>query len=73
MAHNFNYNVEKTQLKFAFNYKKKVGGTMKFIKGLIIGSAVSAGIAMLYTESMNKSGRRMIRRGRKIAKKIGVL
>jgi len=45
---------------------------MRFIKGMIIGSALTVGIAMMYTEGIvNK--KRMMRTGRKIAKKMGVM
>lgn len=45
---------------------------MKFVKGLILGTVLSAGVAIAYTESsMNK--RKIMKKGRKLAKKIGVI
>ncbi|MDO5556812.1 MAG: hypothetical protein Q4G05_01010 [Clostridia bacterium] len=46
---------------------------MKLVKGLIIGGAISVGIAMLYNERLNRKGRKVIRRGKKMAKKLGVI
>ena len=46
---------------------------MKFIKGLILGSMVSAGIAFAYTESMGDSRKKMIKKGKKIARKMGII
>lgn len=45
---------------------------MKFIKGIILGTIVSAGVAMMYSESsMNK--RKLMKKGRKLAKKMGIM
>ncbi len=45
---------------------------MKFVKGIILGTVLSAGVAMIYSESsLNK--RKIMRKGRKIAKKIGIM
>lgn len=45
---------------------------MKFVKGIILGTIVSAGVALACSEtSMNK--RRIMKKGRKIAKKIGIM
>ncbi|MDR0978367.1 MAG: hypothetical protein LBL91_00185 [Lachnospiraceae bacterium] len=45
---------------------------MKFVKGLIIGTVVSAGVAMMYTDTMG-SRKKLIRKGRQMAKKIGIM
>ena len=43
---------------------------MKFIKGMIIGTAIATGMAIMYNEGiMNK--KRIMKRGREIAKKMG--
>lgn len=48
------------------------GILMKFVKGIILGTVLSAGVAMIYSESsLNK--RKIMRKGRKIAKKIGIM
>ena len=46
---------------------------MKFIKGVIIGGLITTGVAMMYTESMEATKRKMIKKGKNIAKKIGIL
>ena len=54
-------------------YKIFEGGIiMKFVKGILIGTVISAGVALMYSESsMNK--RKVMKKGRKIAKKIGIM
>ena len=37
---------------------------MKFVKGMLIGTMVAAGVAMMYNE-------RIMRRGKQLAKKLG--
>ena len=45
---------------------------MKFVKGVILGTIVSAGVAMMYAESsLNK--RKIMKKGRKLAKKMGIM
>lgn len=46
---------------------------MKFVKGMIMGGIVSAGVMMLYKEMSGKSKKQMIKKGKQFAKKIGVL
>lgn len=46
---------------------------MKFFKGVIVGTMFTVGTAMLYKESIINVGNRFIKRGRKIAKKIGFM
>lgn len=44
---------------------------MKFVKGMIIGTAVATGIAIMYNEGMmNKKN--IMKKGKQLAKKIGV-
>jgi len=45
---------------------------MKFVKGMIIGSLVVAGVTMMCNEGMMNK-RRIMRKGRQIAKKMGVM
>ena len=46
---------------------------MKFVKGMIMCTLVTAGIAMMYKDSMN-SGRKMImKKGKKMAKRLGIM
>ncbi len=46
---------------------------MKFVKGVIVGSLISAGIVMVYSDSMLNQKKRMIKKGRQFAKKIGMI
>ena len=43
---------------------------MKFVKGMIIGTMVAAGMAIMYNEGMMNK-KRIMRKGKEIAKKIG--
>lgn len=45
---------------------------MKFIKGMLIGTMVSAGIAMMYSDN-NKTKRMMMKKGKQMAKKMGIM
>ena len=48
---------------------------MKITKGLILGGLVTAGILMMYSESdmMTKNKKKMIKKGKQFAKKMGVM
>ena len=46
---------------------------MKFIKGMLIGGIVTAGIAMMYSETMDQNKRRMMKKGKQFAKRMGIL
>lgn len=46
---------------------------MKFIKGMVIGTLISAGAIMMYTETSNSSKRKMMKKGKQMAKKMGIL
>lgn len=46
---------------------------MKFMKGMLIGGIVTAGIAMMYAETMDQNKRRMMKKGRQLAKKMGIV
>jgi len=43
---------------------------MKFVKGMIIGTMVAAGVAMMYNDGMMNK-KRMMKRGKQLAKKLG--
>lgn len=49
------------------------GVFMKFVKGVVIGAVASAGIAMMYMESNHKAKRTIMKKGRQMAKKIGII
>lgn len=44
---------------------------MKFVKGIVVGTAISAGIMMIYSEGMNKKN--LMKKGKQIAKKWGII
>jgi len=46
---------------------------MKFVKGMVIGVAATAGIAMMYMESNNRTKRTIMRKGKQMAKKMGII
>lgn len=46
---------------------------MKFVKGMVIGAVGVAGIAMMYVESNNKMKKQLMRKGKQMAKKIGIM
>ena len=46
---------------------------MKFMKGMLIGGIVTAGIAMMYAETMDKNKRRMMKKGKQFAKRMGII
>lgn len=47
--------------------------SMKFVKGMIIGGLISAGVAMACSESMQPSRRKMVRMGKQFARKMGIM
>ena len=46
---------------------------MKFIKGVVIGTMISAGMVMLYTDTMNTNKKKIMKKGRRVAKKMGII
>ena len=44
---------------------------MKFTKGIILGSVITAGIIMMYAENMDT--KKMIKRGKQLVKKMGIM
>ena len=44
---------------------------MRFVKGVVLGSMIAAGVAFMYNEGAINP-RKLARKGRKIAKKIGI-
>ena len=45
---------------------------MKFTKGIILGSMITAGIMMMYTDG-NMDTKKMMKKGRQLAKKMGMM
>lgn len=46
---------------------------MKFMKGLMIGGLITTGIVMMYSETGMMTKKKMMRKGRNIAKKMGIM
>ena len=44
---------------------------MKFTKGIIIGSMITAGIMMMYTDNMDT--KKMMRKGKQMMRKMGIM
>ena len=45
---------------------------MNFIKGAIIGSAITAGVLMTYGDSIKANKKKMMKTGKRLIKKMGV-
>ncbi len=45
---------------------------MKFMKGLMIGTMVTAGAMMMYSDTLDMSKKKMIKKGKQIMKKMGL-
>ncbi len=46
---------------------------MKFIKGMLIGGIVTAGVAMVYAETMGQNKKKMMKKGKQFAKRMGIM
>ena len=46
---------------------------MKFTKGLIIGGLVTTGLIMMYNDSNMMNKKKMIKKGKQFAKKMGIM
>ena len=46
---------------------------MKFIKGMVIGGLISAGVAMMCTDKIQPNRRKAIKMGKQFAKKLGMM
>lgn len=45
---------------------------MKFFNGIMIGSLITAGAMMVYSESVDNSKKRLVKKGKQFARKIGL-
>ena len=45
---------------------------MKFLNGVMIGSLITASAMMLYSESVDNNKKRMVKKGKQFARKIGL-
>lgn len=46
---------------------------MKFLNGIMIGSLITAGAMFLYSGSIDDGKRRMVKKGKQFARKIGAI
>lgn len=46
---------------------------MKFVKGMLVGGILTASVAMVYVETMGQSKRKMIKKGKQLAKRMGIM
>jgi gas vesicle protein len=46
---------------------------MKFIKGMLIGGIVTAGVAMVYAETMGQNKKKMMKKGKQFVKRMGII
>lgn len=46
---------------------------MKFIKGMILGGIITTGVAMMCTEGMGETKKKMMKKGKKFMKKISMM
>ena len=46
---------------------------MKFVKGMVVGTMVSAGIAMMYADNAGKTRKMIMKKGKQMAKKMGII
>ena len=46
---------------------------MKFVKGIMLGTLISAGMMMMYTENSNMNKKKILKKGRQVAKKMGIM
>lgn len=51
---------------------KKRRKKMNFAKGVMVGTLVSAGIMLMYNETMNKESKKIVKRGKKFIKQMGL-
>ena len=46
---------------------------MKFTKGLLVGGFIATGILMMYSDTNMMNKNKMMKKGKKFAKKVGIL
>ena len=46
---------------------------MKFVKGVVIGGLITTGLLMMYSESDMMNKKKLMKKGRQFAKKMGMM
>ena len=47
--------------------------SVKFVKGVVGGGLISAGVAMMCSDCMQPSRKKMVKMGKQFAKKMGIM
>lgn len=46
---------------------------MKFVRGMVVGGLISAGVALMCTEKMQPNRKKIVKMGKQFAKKMGIM
>lgn len=46
---------------------------MKFVKGVMIGGLITTGLVMIYTETGMANKKKMMKKGKQLVKKMGIM
>ena len=46
---------------------------MKFVKGLVIGGLITTGVMMMWSDNNNINTKKITKRGKQFAKKMGII
>ena len=46
---------------------------MKFVRGMVVGGLISAGVALMCTEKMQPNRKKMVKMGKQCARKMGIM
>ena len=46
---------------------------MKFIKGLVVGGLITTGMMMMWTDNNNMTTKKIAKKGKQFAKKMGIM
>ena len=49
---------------------KKEDNKMRFVKGILLGSLITAGTMMMYSDSLDENKKKLIRRGKHFVRKV---
>lgn len=63
--------IKKTNNKNRKNERKNAI-MMKFVKGVMLGTLVSAGMVWMYNESSNKDKKKLMKKGKRFLKNMGI-
>ena len=55
------------------NRKEEVIMNMKFVKGLVVGGLISTGIIMMWNDTNSMTSKKMAKKGKQFAKKMGLM